>query len=148
MFQKWEGLPSHGETDRIDGSPPFVVIGGVAATIQGSARFTNDIGVCYDTASDNIERLVKSLLKWKAYLRSVEPELPFILDARAFRITPVMTLTTDKGAIHVLDVVPGVGDYDACLRASELVSIGNVEFRSLTLTRSSPRSAQCGGRRC
>lgn len=111
----------------------FVVIGGVAATVQGSARFTNDIDICYDTAPDNVERLAALLKKWKAYLRGVEPGLPFIMDARAFRITPVMTLTTEMGAIDVLDVVPGVGDYAAALTASEEVQIGKVEFRSLTL---------------
>ena len=51
----------------------FVVIGGVAATIQGSSRFTNDIDICYDTDPENVARLVRLLLKWKAYLRGVEP---------------------------------------------------------------------------
>jgi predicted nucleotidyltransferase len=111
----------------------FVIIGGVAATIQGSARFTNDIDICYDTASDNVERLIRLLKKWNAYLRGVEQGLPFILDDRQFRITPVMTLTTEKGAIDVLDLVPGVGDYDAAVKHSELVKVGAVEFRSLTL---------------
>lgn len=111
----------------------FVVIGGVAATIQGSARFTNDIDICYDTDPRNIARLVRLLLKWKAYLRGVEPGLPFILDERQFRITPVMTLTTEKGAIDVVDTVPGVGDYGAALEVSEPVQIGGIEFRSLTL---------------
>jgi predicted nucleotidyltransferase len=111
----------------------FVVIGGVAATIQGSARFTNDIDICYDTAEDNVERLATLLKQWKAYLRGVEPGLPFVMDAKAFRITPVMTLTTERGAINVLDRVPGVGDYACVVKASEVVEIGGVEFRSLTL---------------
>lgn len=111
----------------------FVVIGGVAATIQGSARFTNDIDICYDTADDNVQRLVTLLSGWNAYLRGVERGLPFVFDARAFRITPIMTLTTDKGDIDVLDVVPGVGDYAAVYKASEPVKLGTVEFRSLKL---------------
>jgi len=111
----------------------FVVIGGVAATIQGSARFTNDIDICYDTAPDNVERLVKLLAGWNAYLRGVERGLPFVMDSKAFRITPVMTLTTDVGDIDVLDVVSGVGDFAAVLKASEVVEIGDVEFRSLEL---------------
>ncbi len=111
----------------------FVVIGGVAATIQGSARFTNDIDICYDTASPNVERLAACLTGWNAYLRGVERGLPFVMDARAFRITPIMTLTTDVGDIDVLDVVPGVGDYAAVFKASEVVEIGRVEFRSLRL---------------
>ena len=111
----------------------FVVIGGVAATIQGSARFTNDIDICYDAAADNIERLAARLTGWKAYLRGVERGMPFILDARQFRITPIMTLTTEAGDIDVLDVVPGVGDYAAALKQSEVVEIRKMEFRSLTL---------------
>ena len=111
----------------------FVVIGGVAATIQGSARLTNDIDICYDTSPDNVDRLVRLLTRWKAYLRGVERGLPFILDARAFRTTPIMTLTTTMGDVDVLDVVPGVGDYKAVVKQSEVVDIGDVEFRSLTL---------------
>ena len=110
----------------------FVVIGGVAATIQGSARFTNDIDICYDTSPDNVERLAARLSQWNAYLRGVERGLPFVMDALAFRITPVMTLTTEMGDIAVLDIVPGVGDYGAAVKASEVVEIGKVEFRSLT----------------
>ena len=111
----------------------FVLIGGVAATVQGSARFTNDIDLCYDTAADNVDRLIILLVEWNAYLRGVEPGLPFILDARTFRTTPFMTLTTTMGAIDLLDHVPGVGDYAKALAASETGSVGAVEFRTLTL---------------
>lgn len=111
----------------------FVVIGGVAATIHGSARLTNDIDICYDTGPDNLKRLVRLLAGWHAYLRGVEPGLPFVMDVRAVRTTPIMTLTTDAGDINLLDRVPGVGDHAAALAASELVRIGAVEFRALRL---------------
>ena len=111
----------------------FVVIGGVAATIHGSARFTNDIDLCYDTAADNLEALVKVLRGWHAYLRGVERGLPFVLDVRALRTTPVMTLTTDRGDIDILDRVAGIGNYAKALAASEPVVIGRTTFRALTL---------------
>lgn len=111
----------------------FVVIGGVAATIQGSARFTNDIDFCYDTSPENVERFAARLSHWNAYLRGVERGLPFVMDARAFRITPVMTLTTDVGDIDVMDIVPGVGRYEDAIRKSDKIAIGRVEFLSLTL---------------
>ncbi len=111
----------------------FVVVGGVAGTVHGSARFTNDIDLCYDTSPDNIDRLVALLVEWRAYLRGVERGLPFILDARAFRTTPMMTLTTTMGAIDLLDHVPGVGNYAKALAASEPVRIGRTTFRALTL---------------
>ena len=111
----------------------FVLVGGVAATVHGSARFTNDIDICYDTAPDNIDRLVALLTEWNAYLRGVEPGLPFVLDARTFRTTPLLTLTTSMGAIDLLDFVPGVGTYRDALSGSEVVQIGTTQFRALTL---------------
>lgn len=111
----------------------FVVVGGVAATVHGSARLTNDIDLCYDAALDNVERLIALLTAWRAYLRGVEPGLPFILDVRTFRTTPFMTLSTTMGAIDLLEQVPGVGDYAKALAASEAVHIGGTEFRALTL---------------
>ena len=111
----------------------FVVVGGVAATVQGSARFTNDIDTCYDAAPDNLERLAALLSEWHAYLRGVERGLPFIMDVRALLTTPIMTLTTDMGDLDVLDRVPGVGDYQAVNDASEAARIGAVTFRTLTL---------------
>lgn len=117
----------------VDNGIRFVVVGGVAATVHGSARVTNDIDLCYDTAIDNLERLVKLLAGWHAYLRGVERGLPFILDVRAFRTTPIMTLTTDMGDVDVMDRVPGVGDYAAAVKASDLVRIGAVPFRALSL---------------
>jgi predicted nucleotidyltransferase len=111
----------------------FVLIGGVAATIHGSARFTNDLDICYDTTADNIDRLVALLTEWQAYLRGVEPGLPFILDARTLRTTPLLTLTSTMGAIDLLDRVPGVGGYREALAGSEEVCIGETTFRALTL---------------
>ncbi len=111
----------------------FVLVGGVAATIHGSVRFTSDIDVCYDTAPDNVDRLIALLVEWNAYLRGVEPGLPFILDRRTFRTTPLLTLTSTMGAIDLLDHVPGVGNYRDAVAGSETVHIGMTEFRALTL---------------
>jgi predicted nucleotidyltransferase len=56
-----------------------------------------------------------------------------MLDVRALRITPVMSLTTDVGDIDIFDRVGGVGTYEDAVAASEKVHIGATEFRSLTL---------------
>ncbi|MGH7664247.1 MAG: hypothetical protein ACRENI_08140 [Gemmatimonadaceae bacterium] len=111
----------------------FVVIGGVAATIHGSARLTNDLDICYDTAPDSVDGLVALLRSWHAYLRGVERGLPFILDVQALRTTPVMTLTTDVGDIDIMDLVAGVGNHARARASSEAATIGTTEFRVLTL---------------
>ncbi len=111
----------------------FVVVGGVAATIHGSARYTNDLDICYATDSDNLQRLVGLLTEWKAYLRGVEPGLPFILDVRTFAITPLLTLVTTHGDFDLLDRVPGVGGYEEVLARSEEAQIGSVRFHTISL---------------
>lgn len=111
----------------------FVVIGGVAAAIQGSVRLTNDIDICYDAEVANIRKLVAVLQRWHAYLRGIERGLPFVLDVRAVQTSPILTLTTDAGDIGILDRVPGVGGYHQVHAASERVTIGRTRFRSLTL---------------
>ena len=35
----------------------FVIVGGVAATVHGSARLTSDVDVVYERSRANIERL-------------------------------------------------------------------------------------------
>lgn len=115
------------------GGVKFVVVGGVAAAVQGSTRFTNDLDICYDPALDNVVHLVRVIRRWKPYLRGVELGLPFVFDERALATTPLMTLTTARGNIDLLDVVPGVGDHRAVLAASESVTVGAVEFQALRL---------------
>lgn len=111
----------------------MVVIGGVAATLHGSAYVTNDLDLCYDAEPDNIERLAQVLHGWHAYLYGVELGLPWSMDARAIRTNPVLTLITDHGRIDVMDRVAGVGDYAACVRASVEMSFEGTRVRTLSL---------------
>src|SRR3989304_4951746 len=110
----------------------FVIIGGVAAIAQGSARDTNDLDICYDPAPDNVAKLVKMLNEGNARLRVRDGSgagLPFIIDARTFRDSPVLTLETDLEWIDLMDQVAGIGDYRACLAASEEIEQGPVRVR-------------------
>ncbi len=111
----------------------FVVVGGVAATAHGSRRVTDDLDICYEGVDGNVAKLAKTLSKWEAYPRGIEPGLPFFMDARQFRITPIMTLTTREGFIDVLDIVKGVGDYSKCRKRSTAVEAFGIKFRVLNL---------------
>lgn len=124
----WEGL--------VRASVRFVVIGGVAATAQGSARITEDLDICYDPSADNAERLARLLNAWNARLylpREPITQLPFVIDTKAFRDAPNLTLVTDLGRLDVLGHVTGIGGYPEALKASEGIQVGAVEVRVLTL---------------
>ena len=111
----------------------FVIVGGLAARAHGSHRITEDLDICYDDATGNVRLLAAMLAEWNAYLRGVEPGLPFIMDERTFRTTPVLTLLTDHGAIDLMDVVAGVGRYADAVRSSVVVPYDGVPLRFLDL---------------
>lgn len=50
------------------GGVEFVLIGGVAATVHGSARATFDLDVVYSRSPDNVARLVAALAPLEPYL--------------------------------------------------------------------------------
>src|ERR1043166_4893259 len=110
-----------------------IVVGGVAGAVQGSPFVTNDLDICYESGRGNVSRLAKLLATWGAYPREWESGLPFTMDLRAIRTTPVMTLTTSQGDIDLLDRVEGVGVYGDALRSSEEISAFGIRFRALTL---------------
>ena len=111
----------------------FVVVGGVAAAAHGSAHVTNDLDICYESGSANVACLSALLAAWEAYPRGIERGLPFFMDERQFRATPVMTLTTREGDLDVVDRVAGVGAFDACLASSVELEAFDIQFATLDL---------------
>ena len=59
-----------------DGGVDFVVIGGVAAVLHGSARATFDLDVCFASNPDNLEALGRTLIGLRAQLRGVTEAVP------------------------------------------------------------------------
>ena len=128
LIEMWEGLAKAGVR--------FVILGGVAMRAHGSARVTFDLDICYDTAPDNVTKLVQILYAWKARLRFENDDgakLPFTIGARTFRDSPMLTLQTSLGKLDLMDRIAGVGDYAAALEASETQQFGSVELHILTL---------------
>ena len=95
-----------------------VIIGGVAATLYGSAQLTNDLDVCYARNPANLERLADALQSVHARLRGAPEDIPFILDAETLRRGLNFTFTTNIGALDLLGEVRGVGYYEDVLVGS------------------------------
>jgi predicted nucleotidyltransferase len=111
----------------------FVIIGGVAATVHGSARLTSDVDIVYERSLSNIERLVEALAPLKPYLRGAPAGLPFRFDVETVRRGLNFTLTTDAGPVDVLGEITGVGNYDAVLAVSEDVLLYESNYRCINL---------------
>ena len=111
----------------------FILIGGVAGIVHGSARATYDIDALYRRTGDNIARLVDALAPLEPYLRGAPPGLPFTFDADTLRRGLNFTLTTLSGDIDLLGEVTGGGTYDDLLPASDHVPIFGLTCRCVTL---------------
>ncbi len=105
-----------------DSGVDFVVIGGVAATLHGSAHVTFDLDICYSRAAANLKRLREALSPFHPRPRGFPPELPFVWDEATLRNSSVLTLQTDLGDIDLLAEVAGVGGYEEAKQGSQMVS--------------------------
>ena len=90
----------------------FIVIGGVAATIHGSARVTQDLDIVYARSKENHRRLVAALRGHRPYLRGAPPGLPFLWDEETILRGLNFTLETDLGDLDLLGEIAGGGGYD------------------------------------
>ena len=110
-----------------------VIVGGLAATIHGAARLTQDVDFVYARTRANIDRLVAALSPHEPYLRGAPPGLPFDWSRATVERGLNFTLTTAIGDIDLLGEIPGGGDYEALLPHSMNVEIFGCRCRCLDL---------------
>lgn len=103
-----------GETDfprllrcLVEGEVRFLIVGGLAAVVHGSARLTQDIDIVYDRSPENLARLTASLRDLKPYPRGAPPGLPFDWSAATLARGLNFTLNTSAGAIDLLGEIAG-----------------------------------------
>jgi hypothetical protein len=95
-----------------DGGVEGILVGGVAATIHGSARLTRDVDVVYSRRQENIARIVAALGPFEPYLRGAPRGLPFRWDDATVARGLNFTLTTTLGDIDLLGEITGGGGFD------------------------------------
>jgi len=116
-----------------EGGVEFIVVGGLAATVHGSARLTSDVDVVYRRSPDNISRVVLTLTPYHPYLRGAPPGLPFRWEPATIQRGLNFTLTTDIGDLDLLGEIVGGGGYEALLPQSQNINVFGIECRCLGL---------------
>ncbi len=116
-----------------DANVDFVLIGGAAMQMQGSAYLTEDLDFCYSRSAKNLERLALALAPYHPRLRGAPENLPFHFDAATIKRGLNFTLKTDLGALDFLGEVAGVGDYLAVKKNSDVMTIFEIECLVLSL---------------
>src|SRR5688500_14555681 len=81
------------------GGVDFVVIGGVAAGVHGSAYGTFDLDLAYGRDRDNLNRIAAVLRSLGATLRGAPPDVPFQLDAKTLDAGGNFTFSTRLGSV-------------------------------------------------
>lgn len=116
-----------------DASVEFVLIGGAAMQMQGSAHLTEDLDFCYARSAKNLEWLALALAPHHPRLRGAPENLPFRFDAATIKRGLNFTLMTDLGALDFLGEVAGVGDYVEVKKNSDLMAILEMDCLVLSL---------------
>jgi predicted nucleotidyltransferase len=117
----------------LDSGVEFVVVGGLAMTIQGSAYVTRDLDVCYQRTATNLTALATALAPVHPYMRGAPPGLPYRFDAATIQAGLNFTLTTDLGDLDLLGEISGLGNYEKVLAQSEEHTLFGLTVRVLTL---------------
>jgi hypothetical protein len=114
----------------------YVLIGGLAAVLHGSALVTNDADICPDRDPANLARLANALQDLDARVRTpTEPEgLPFACDAEFLARVEMLNLDTSAGQFDLAFDPAGVGGYDAFLAHAVMYEIDGIEVRVAALT--------------
>jgi predicted nucleotidyltransferase len=116
-----------------DAGVEFVLIGGAAMGLQGSAHVTKDMDFCYERSKPNFERLAEALKPYHPSLRGAPAGLPFQFDVETISRGLNFTLATDLGDIDFLGEVSGLGTFSEVKAASDVKQIAGVDVRILSL---------------
>jgi predicted nucleotidyltransferase len=112
----------------------FVVIGGYAVVLQALPRFTKDLDIVYSPDPANLERLGALLTGLHARLRGVDPDLPFVADARTLRQTQtqtqILTLETDLGGLDLLLAPDGAPPFEELRARATVFDLDGITVRA------------------
>ena len=123
----------------------FVVVGGYAAMLLGSALVTQDLDICYERTPENMERLVSALRPYHPRLRGAPEGLPFLFDVQTLSNGMNFTLATDLGDIDLLGHLSGLGEFPAVALDAISMPLFGGEYRVASLD-SLIRSKRAAGR--
>lgn len=102
----------------------FVVIGGIAAVLHGSAHATYDLDICYATDAGNLAALGEILVALGARLKGTDEPVPFVPDASTLRKVELLTMATPEGELDVLSRPRGSPGYEALRRKADRFDLG------------------------
>ena len=112
----------------------YVLIGGAAMMLHGSAYVTKDIDICCDRSVSNVEALLSALRPFEPRLRAGQRDsVSFLWDARTILNGSNFSLETSIGDVNILGTVTGIGTYEAVRALAAPYAIGARQVPMLTV---------------
>jgi hypothetical protein len=113
----------------------YVMIGAIAARLQGFPRLTADADITPDRSRDNLEKLAAALVELDArvYTESVPEGLPFDCSAKMLARAELWNLITAAGRLDLAFVPAGTEGYEDLARAAVRFEVFGVELLAARL---------------
>ena len=113
----------------------YVMIGALAARLQGFPRLTADADITPDRSRDNLEKLAAALVELEArvYTESVPEGLPFDCSAEMLARAELWNLMTAAGRLDLAFVPAGTEGYEDLARAAVRFEVFGVELLAASL---------------
>ena len=108
----------------------YVLIGAVAARLQGFPRMTADADITPARDADNVRRLADALreLDARVYTDSVPEGLPFDFTPSSLARSEMWNLATSAGRLDVAFVPSGTNGYDDLIRGAQPFDVFGVRL--------------------
>jgi len=111
----------------------FVVVGGLAGVVHGSALVTEDVDVCAPLSQQNLTRILAALADINPRFRMSPHRPPLPGDAERLAGYKNLYLITDLGQIDILSEITGVGAYEEVSRHAIAVELAGVRVHVMDI---------------
>lgn len=112
-----------------EGGVDYVVVGGLAGQLHGSAYPTYDLDVAYARDRPNLERLAKVLVGLDVKLRGAPPDLPFQIDAQTLSNGANFTFESEYGWFDILGDIDGIKSYESLRSKAKFEDLDGTDVR-------------------
>lgn len=121
----------------------YVLVGGVAATVRGASRPTDDFDCLANRRPDNLDRLAAAMTELRARLRveglsdEESAALPVVLDRQFLSTSELSTWRTDAGDFDVLADLPDASGthvrFEELAERAEILEVDGIAVRVAAL---------------
>lgn len=113
----------------------YVLVGAIAARLQGFPRLTADADITPARDRENLDRLAAALrdLHARVYTESVPEGLPFSCDGATFSRAKLWNLITDAGRVDVIFKPSGTQGFEDLIRSAVTFQAFGLDVRAASL---------------